>query len=429
MGFGVAEVRSCIMCGCAVGAHDSVCPMCGTPLAAASGGGTRAVRGSHAKPSGFKWLGGSRRKLVVIVGAVIVALVVVAILVLRAWLADQELHGQAADAESSGGGISAPAQTIGDAGIDSGNIAAGGIASEHDGILYETSTDGIFYRETDDLKSGDARRLGSEGAFDLNVSAPDGRIVYVAASSNGRASFEGDSISSVEMASGDSSGPSNATRVYAPDDGAKVSCLSVVGTTCYFLERSSGEYAVCKLEGESSTAEVLDTVKADSAWLFVERDKIYLATTAQGAWNVRGGAFSEPAVRFAEVAKGSGELATAAIEGGRFYYSLAAGEEDVRLQRDDLRNGSLEYPDIVNPVRVAASGDVVAALTKTGQLIWMDAVTGVAHDLTGELEKANPGLVPMNAAMSVYGEWICIADGKDGFCRINVNNGEIASSV
>lgn len=483
---------SCIVCGCAVSADDAVCPLCGAELVrpegaaagvatgagaaagavagagAAAGHSERLARAGHAKgrANGRRALS---PKLVAGIAAGAVAVIVVAGFVVHAWLEDRSLNDRAEEAAvPASPGISASASASGTAGSVAGNVAAGGIVAFRDGILYEASSDGVYFRN--DLEEGeDARKLVSEGAYDLNVDQSGGRLVFVSSASGDRASFEGSSIRSVEAASGDFAGTRQSQPVYEPPSGARLGCLTVVGDSCYFLEHAGGTYAVKRLNlddpdtsgadassgsdassldapdsgasgasaagtsrvGASSQGQpdVMRSIEADSAWLFAEREALYLVScTAQG-WKAERAALDSSRPAFTEVARGTGALATASLEGGKLYFAVRAASGDVRLQRDDLKNGVIEYKDVVNPVRVAAAGDVVAALTEGGRLAWVDAVTGVSHDLTGQLQSLLPNVVPASAALGVWGEWVCVADGRGGFCRINVNDGTAVGSV
>ncbi len=361
-----------------------------------------------------------------IVGAVVIFVVV---LVVHACSADQNLREKAHEAEmaSSVSAAQVVAAPVGGVGIESGNVASGGIAVRADDVLYVTSTDGVFFRDAADTADDTARKLVSENAYDLNVS--DGSVYYLVAASGGRTPFEGSEIRSVAAVSEGAKGLKSSDLVYKPSKGAFLSCLSVANGSCYFLERVDDAHVAKCLDLESGEVESIAEAKAVSAWLFVERDTLYLVSTTDAAWSAKRTSLDSGKIAFTEVSKGTGQLCVAALEGDKLYFAVASKDGDVHLQCSDLKGGVAEYADVTNPMRVAASGDVVAVVTKDGRLIWIDAVTSVAHDLTDRLNALIPAVVPTSIALSVQDGWVCVADGKDDFCRLSTYDAKTVATV
>lgn len=425
------ETPTCIVCGCAVSEAAPTCPLCGAELAPTTTRTDSMVprRGAHAATSTRVMGGDSRRKRVIVAGVAVLAVVALAF-ILHAWLDDKSLHDQARQADSSASSNEIDTvQVANGTGIGSGNVAAGGIVTVLDGVLYEASTDGIFYRPADDAGDGTARRLVSETAFDVNAVAPSGRICFLAASADSRARFEGRAIKCVDGAAGDSPGVRSASTLYEPEaPDALLSSLTIASGNAYFLERTGRNYAVKSFDLEQPDVdELLATTTAEMAWLFVERDCMYLVESDASSWRAKSAALDSNGA-FTEVARGQGALAVAAVANGKLYFATDSDDE-VHLQRSDLKGGVAEYGDVPNPVRVAASGDVVAAMTKDGHLVWVDGATGVVRDVTARLNGLMPNLIATSAALAVSGDWICVADGKDGFCRISVRDDASVATV
>lgn len=409
--------RICSACGCALSEQDERCPLCGEPAKR-----TASSAPAHAADAAPRL---PRRKLLAIAAAAVAVAGCLAVGVGAAWTSDMQLKEQASQiGEDTGELVEVRPSFQHGAGGDPGNLAGGGIVADQDDVQFLATSDGVYRCDIPSPGGGGfIAPLAEGGASSLN--ACDGKLYYLSSTSGiGQDAGQGGSLCKVEDSPQKADAVRDPSVLYRAGTHSSLDGLAVHDGWAYFVEQESGSFAIKGVPCDASSGpQELARFEAERCWLFVEGGTFYVATTDADSWRVARRDVDAEGAPFAAVMDGAGRLETACLSNGAFYYAVDEGTGSSALRMRDERGSFKEYPEVLGPVRIAAAGDIVAAVTAQGLLMWVDGASGFVHDESWIVSKGLDGSDPRTIRLGVFDDWLCARNEKGSFVQLNINSG------